>query len=143
MYIDVSIDGDNPDHIMWIFKKSQDRAAEYGIQGVTYRLTQGITTTCFSLNFHDPCSPTWATCPMTTSAGLQFDYFLLRVIQLHKQREGGREGGKGGRAGEREREGGGGKGGREGGGRETSSEAFFLLTQFRCREAHYTCGCIH
>lgn len=39
--IDVSIDGDNPDHIMWIFKKSQDRAAEYGIQGVTYRLTQG------------------------------------------------------------------------------------------------------
>ena len=38
---DVSIDGDNPDHIMWIFKKSQDRAAEYGIQGVTYRLTQG------------------------------------------------------------------------------------------------------
>ena len=41
--IDVSIDGDNPDHIMWIFKKSQDRAAEYGIQGVTYRLTQGTT----------------------------------------------------------------------------------------------------
>lgn len=39
--VDVSIDGDNPDHIMWIFKKSQDRAAEYGIQGVTYRLTQG------------------------------------------------------------------------------------------------------
>ena len=38
---DVSIDGDNPDHILWIFKKSQDRAAEYGIQGVTYRLTQG------------------------------------------------------------------------------------------------------
>ena len=26
---------------MWIFKKSQDRAAEYGIQGITYRLTQG------------------------------------------------------------------------------------------------------
>ena len=37
----VSIDGDNPDHIMWIFEKSQERAAEYGIQGVTYRLTQG------------------------------------------------------------------------------------------------------
>ena len=35
------IDGDNPDHISWIFEKSQDRAAEYGIQGVTYRLTQG------------------------------------------------------------------------------------------------------
>ena len=42
--VDMSIDGDNPDHIMWIFKKSQDRAAEYGIQGVTYRLTQGIDT---------------------------------------------------------------------------------------------------
>ena len=37
----MSIDGDNPDHISWIFEKSQDRAAEFGIQGVTYRLTQG------------------------------------------------------------------------------------------------------
>jgi hypothetical protein len=43
----VSIDGDDPDHIMWIFNKSQDRAAEYGIQGVTYRLTQG---TIFSVD---------------------------------------------------------------------------------------------
>ena len=39
---DVTIDGDNPDHIMWLYDKAQDRAREYGIQGVTYRLTQGV-----------------------------------------------------------------------------------------------------
>ena len=37
----VAIDGDNPDHIVWIFEKAQERADEYGIQGVNYRLTQG------------------------------------------------------------------------------------------------------
>lgn len=37
----VTIDGDNPDHIMWIYERAQERADEYGIQGVTYRLTQG------------------------------------------------------------------------------------------------------
>lgn len=41
MCIDVSIDGDNPDHITWIYEKAQERADEFGIQGVTYRLTQG------------------------------------------------------------------------------------------------------
>lgn len=39
---EVDIDGDNPDHIQWIFKKALERANEHGIQGVTYRLTQGV-----------------------------------------------------------------------------------------------------
>jgi len=39
--IDVPIDGDNPDHITWIYEKAQERADEFGIQGVSYRLTQG------------------------------------------------------------------------------------------------------
>jgi ubiquitin-activating enzyme E1 C len=38
----VAIDGDNPDHILWLFEKAQLRAEEYGIQGVNYRLTQGV-----------------------------------------------------------------------------------------------------
>ncbi|XP_064388064.1 NEDD8-activating enzyme E1 catalytic subunit-like isoform X2 [Halichondria panicea] len=39
---DTTIDGDSPDHIMWIYDKAVKRADEYKIQGVTYRLTQGV-----------------------------------------------------------------------------------------------------
>ena len=39
--VDVPIDGDNPDHISWIYERALERADEFGIQGVTYRLTQG------------------------------------------------------------------------------------------------------
>lgn len=36
------IDGDDPSHIKWILEKSQERADEYSISGVNYRLTQGV-----------------------------------------------------------------------------------------------------
>lgn len=36
------IDGDNPQHLDWIFQRSSQRAAEFGIEGVTMRLTQGV-----------------------------------------------------------------------------------------------------
>uniref|UniRef100_A0AAQ5ZAF0 NEDD8-activating enzyme E1 catalytic subunit n=1 Tax=Amphiprion ocellaris TaxID=80972 RepID=A0AAQ5ZAF0_AMPOC len=39
---DTSLDGDNPQHIQWVFERSQERAAEFNITGVTYRLTQGV-----------------------------------------------------------------------------------------------------
>nr|XP_002128360.1 NEDD8-activating enzyme E1 catalytic subunit [Ciona intestinalis] len=39
---DIAIDGDDPDHIKWICKAASTRADEYGIQGVNYRLTQGV-----------------------------------------------------------------------------------------------------
>ncbi|ESO95834.1 hypothetical protein LOTGIDRAFT_116743 [Lottia gigantea] len=38
----VIIDGDDPSHINWILKKSLERAKEYNISGITYRLTQGV-----------------------------------------------------------------------------------------------------
>ena len=38
---DVAIDGDDPTHIQWIFEKAEERADQYNIRGVTYRLTQG------------------------------------------------------------------------------------------------------
>ena len=58
----IAIDGDDPQHISWIYEKSHERAIhvsfcvirmsqsyltlrfafQYGIQGVTYRLTQGV-----------------------------------------------------------------------------------------------------
>ncbi|KAF3828992.1 hypothetical protein GH733_003256 [Mirounga leonina] len=38
----VPLDGDDPDHIQWIFQKSLERASQYNIRGVTYRLTQGV-----------------------------------------------------------------------------------------------------
>ena len=43
--IGAAIDGDNPDHILWICEEAQKRADEFGIQGVNYRLTQGIIIT--------------------------------------------------------------------------------------------------
>lgn len=39
---DEKIDGDNPNHIKWIFAKATERANQFGIRGVTYRLTQGV-----------------------------------------------------------------------------------------------------
>lgn len=36
------LDGDDPEHIKWLFEKASERAAEYSIAGVTYRLTQGV-----------------------------------------------------------------------------------------------------
>ena len=39
---DVPIDGDEPDHINWIMDKSIERANDYKISGITYRLTQGV-----------------------------------------------------------------------------------------------------
>ena len=37
----VALDGDDPKHIQWVYQKSLERAAEFNITGVTYRLTQG------------------------------------------------------------------------------------------------------
>jgi ubiquitin-activating enzyme E1 C len=36
------IDGDDPTHIKWLFDKAEERAKKFNIQGVTYRLTQGV-----------------------------------------------------------------------------------------------------
>lgn len=42
----VPLDGDDPEHIQWIFQKSVERASQYSIRGVTYRLTQGELVNC-------------------------------------------------------------------------------------------------
>ena len=39
---DVAIDGDDPNHLQWIYEKSLERAQEFNIEGVNYRLTQGV-----------------------------------------------------------------------------------------------------
>ena len=48
----VGLDGDNPEHIQWVFQRAHERAADYNITGVTYRLTQGeeyhTVTTCLA-----------------------------------------------------------------------------------------------
>lgn len=38
----VAIDGDNPDHVSWLLRQAEQRAAEHNITGVTYQLTQGV-----------------------------------------------------------------------------------------------------
>lgn len=39
---DCVIDGDDPNHINWIYEKSCERASQFNISGVTYRLVQGV-----------------------------------------------------------------------------------------------------
>lgn len=36
------LDGDNPEHVTWVYDKALTRAKEHNIPGVTYRLTQGV-----------------------------------------------------------------------------------------------------
>lgn len=45
----VPLEGDDPEHIQWIFQKSLERASQYNIRGVTYRLTQGKLVICNEL----------------------------------------------------------------------------------------------
>uniref|UniRef100_A0A3Q4AC93 NEDD8-activating enzyme E1 catalytic subunit n=1 Tax=Mola mola TaxID=94237 RepID=A0A3Q4AC93_MOLML len=42
---DVVLDGDDPEHIQWVYQRSLKRAAEFNIPGVTYRLTQAACAT--------------------------------------------------------------------------------------------------
>ena len=36
------IDTDDPEHLQWLFRAALERSLQYNIQGVTYRLTQGV-----------------------------------------------------------------------------------------------------
>ena len=42
MFKDQKLDGDNPEHVQWLFKTAKKRADEFQISGVTYTLTQGV-----------------------------------------------------------------------------------------------------
>lgn len=39
---DKKLDNDDPEHISWLLEKAQSRASQFGIQGVTWSLTQGV-----------------------------------------------------------------------------------------------------
>lgn len=37
-----SLDGDDPQHLSWVYEKAQDRANQFHITGLSYRLVQGV-----------------------------------------------------------------------------------------------------
>lgn len=37
-----ALDGDDPHHLSWVYEKAQERAAQYNITGLSYRLVQGV-----------------------------------------------------------------------------------------------------
>ncbi|KAF2164333.1 hypothetical protein M409DRAFT_67870 [Zasmidium cellare ATCC 36951] len=39
---DIQLDTDDPEHITWLYQTALKRAQEFGIQGVTYSMTQGV-----------------------------------------------------------------------------------------------------
>lgn len=39
---DITLDTDDPEHITWLYQTALKRAQEFGIQGVTYSMTQGV-----------------------------------------------------------------------------------------------------
>lgn len=39
---EVALDGDDPQHVMWVYEKAQERARQYNIAEVSYRLVQGV-----------------------------------------------------------------------------------------------------
>ncbi|KAK4499552.1 hypothetical protein PRZ48_010068 [Zasmidium cellare] len=39
---DIQLDTDDPEHITWLYRTALKRAQEFGIQGVTYSMTQGV-----------------------------------------------------------------------------------------------------
>ena len=64
--VDVPIDGDNPDHVSWIYERALERADEFGIQGVTYRLTQGSLTVCQTCVLYAAHSPSLVSCSLVS-----------------------------------------------------------------------------
>ena len=37
-----TLDGDDPEHVGWVFEKAQERANKFNITGLSYRLVQGV-----------------------------------------------------------------------------------------------------
>uniref|UniRef100_A0A8C8E3T7 NEDD8-activating enzyme E1 catalytic subunit n=1 Tax=Oryzias sinensis TaxID=183150 RepID=A0A8C8E3T7_9TELE len=71
-----SLDGDNPEHIQWVFERAQERAAEFSIPGVTYRLTQVMWLISLRLLFFTAACAT-EVFKIATSAYIPLNNYLV------------------------------------------------------------------
>lgn len=64
------LDGDDPEHVSWVFEKAQERANKFNITGLSYRLVQGV------LKHIIPAVS-------STNAGIFFCIYLFKLTDFH------------------------------------------------------------
>lgn len=79
------IDGDDPQHINWIYEKSVERATQFGIRGLTYRLVQGVVKNIIpavaSTNATIAATCATEVFKLATSCTASLNNYMVRTIQ--------------------------------------------------------------
>lgn len=72
-----SIDGDDPQHITWIYEKSTERANQFNITGLTYRLVQGVVK-----NIIPAVASTNAVIAAVCTTEVKYFYFKFKCLNF-------------------------------------------------------------
>ena len=83
------IDGDDPQHVNWIYEKSIERATQFGIRGLTYRLVQGVVKNIIpavaSTNAAIAATCTTEVFKLATSCTASLNNYMVRCHLQHER----------------------------------------------------------